>query len=113
MIAAPRSVSVLNMITGRRGRRRRISVRASRPSISGISTSRITTSGLSCSILASADLAVRRDPHHLDLGLGAERLGDEAADDDGVVDDEDADLAHCSALREPDQVELLGETVRP
>jgi hypothetical protein len=58
------------------------------PFISGISMSIVTASGLSRAIFSSAMRAVLRDADDLDLGVGRERLGDEAADHHGVVDDE-------------------------
>ena len=52
----PCSVFLHSMITGRVGRTRRMPARVSSPSISGISTSRATTSGESCLALAIAIL---------------------------------------------------------
>ncbi len=52
--AAPCSVSVLNMMTGSLGYSLRTAARVSKPSITGISMSSVTRSGLSCGILARA-----------------------------------------------------------
>jgi len=51
---APRSVNVLNMITGSFGRTLRNSFKASKPVMTGISTSSVTRSGSSCAILERA-----------------------------------------------------------
>ena len=56
--------------------------------MSGISMSMVTTSGLQLVDLGQRDPAVRGDPDDLDRAIGAEDLGDQPADDDGVVDDE-------------------------
>ena len=53
---APRSVRVLNMMIGTRLRLARMARTASMPFISGISMSMVTSSGLSCSSLATAIL---------------------------------------------------------
>ena len=47
-------------------------------------------SGLTWGILRERDPAVCRGPDHLARRLGGEEVGEEAPDDDGVVDDEDA-----------------------
>ncbi len=59
---APRSVSVENMMTGSFRSILRISLIASRPSMTGISMSRVTTSGLSWTILSSAILPLGAVP---------------------------------------------------
>ena len=54
MAEAPRSVNVENMITGSRGKSTRRCLSVSSPSMTGISMSRVTRSGLSWAIFASA-----------------------------------------------------------
>jgi hypothetical protein len=68
---AARSVSVLNMMTGRRGYDLRIALRGCSPSISGSATSSVTKSGLTCAMRSSATLPLATTPTTSIVGSAA------------------------------------------
>ena len=65
----------------------------------GISMSRVMTSGFSALIASRASQRVAGLADDLDLGVGDQDGGDQAAHGGGVVDDEDATEHHGLASR--------------
>ncbi len=83
------------MMTGSCGCAGRRARTVSMPFSSGMSTSMVTTSGLTCGNLLQGNAAIGSRADHLDVRIGRQRVGDQPPDDDGVVDDQDADASHA------------------
>ena len=56
--------------------------------------------------LGQGDPAVGGGADHLQRGVAGEFLGHQAAEDDGVIDDQDADLRHALLPEDVQQAEL-------
>ncbi len=69
------------------------------PSMRGISTSSVITSGLRLRIISRAANGIGGRADHLHVGLLVDDLGEEVADQCGVVDDQHPDLRACVHLK--------------
>ena len=83
------------------------------PSMRGISTSRVMTSGTSCADLLGGDEGVARGADDRDLGVGREHLGQGLADDRRVVDDRGPRIGSRHALTSSVAVDRRAEARRP
>ncbi len=66
--------------------------RNDRPSIRGISTSSVMTSGLSDLIMSRRDIGIRRSTDDLDLRIGRQQHRQKLPDETRVVDDKNTNL---------------------
>ena len=89
LAADPACVTELTMMTGSGWcsimRRRKL-----RPSMRGISMSSVMHVRLVLQDQVARDERIGRAADHLDVGLGAQRVGQQLPDDRGIVDDEHA-----------------------
>ena len=106
--AAPRSVSVLNMMTGKLRVGLAQSGRVPRPSSSGISMSSVTMSGLICGSLASAIRPLAAVPA-TSISGSDENVRQQSPDHDRIVDDR-RESCRMSA-HDSDQAELVDQAV--
>ena len=97
VVSAPRSVSEDTMTTGM-GRSRMRLARNVSPSMRGISTSSVSTSGLVSLIFSRATKGSRGRAHHFHVGGGLQDLDQDLAHQCRVVDDQDFDFAFHGRL---------------
>ena len=113
--SAPRSVSVLTPSPPASGRSRIRRARKSMPSMRGISTSSVITSGLAARIISRAMQRVGRRADALHVGLAVDDLAQQAAHQRRVVDHHHLDAracVHVRAARPPKALTHLGGSER-
>jgi len=107
--AAPRSVSELNMITGKR----RYVLRKLGQGRQAVHFRHLDVENdhvrIELGQLLQGNTAVRRGADHFESGIARQLLGNEPPKNDGIIHDENAKFGHDSFLENVEQVKLRNE----